>query len=92
MSDASRLVSRLSAKGFVDVSQNPADKRLVNILVSDKGLTVVKAVDSSLTELDELLNGLTEEEATTLVRLLAKVRDSIKVSEEKNIELEQIEA
>ncbi|MEJ8802369.1 MarR family winged helix-turn-helix transcriptional regulator [Pontibacter sp. H249] len=83
MSDASRLVSRLSAKGLVDVTQNPSDKRLVNILVSERGLQILESMDNSLNELDEKLSGLTEEEATTLVALLAKVRASLKESEKK---------
>lgn len=83
MSDASRLVSRLSGKGLVDVSQNSSDKRLVNILISEHGHKIINSIDSSLEQLDEMLKGLTEEEATTLVNLLCKVRDSIKVAEEK---------
>lgn len=83
MSDASRLVSRLSAKGMVEVTQNPSDKRLVNILVSDKGLQVLETIDTQLHELDNMLKGITEEEAATLVSLLAKVRTSLKESEKK---------
>ncbi len=81
MSDASRLVSRLGVKGLVDVKQNPSDKRLVNILISDKGLRLLEAIDASLHELDEKFNGLTEEEASTLVELLFKVRKSIHENE-----------
>ncbi|WP_276495995.1 MarR family winged helix-turn-helix transcriptional regulator [Pontibacter litorisediminis] len=81
MSDASRLVSRLNAKGFVTVAQNATDKRLVNILISEKGLALLAKVDDELYQLDSLMQGLTEEEAATLVELLTKVRDSIASAE-----------
>ncbi|MFD2516025.1 MarR family winged helix-turn-helix transcriptional regulator [Pontibacter locisalis] len=90
MSDASRLVSRLNAKGLVEVSQNKSDKRLVNILISQKGHQIISSIDSSLSELDEMLKSLTEEEATTLVELLYKVRGSIKTVEERILEKEQV--
>lgn len=78
MSDASRLVSRLSAKGLVVVTQNPSDKRLVNILVSEKGQQILDNIAGFLPELDNKLSGITEEEAAVLVDLLAKVRSSLK--------------
>ncbi|WP_299822098.1 MarR family transcriptional regulator [uncultured Pontibacter sp.] len=78
MSDASRLVSRLSAKGLVEVTQNASDKRLVNILVSEKGLQILEVIDGTLEDLDAKLHGITEEEAATLVELLAKLRGSLK--------------
>lgn len=79
MSDASRLVSRLSAKELVTVTQNASDKRLVNILVSDKGFKVLEGIDSSLPDLDEKLFGISEEEATTIAKLLVKLRSSLKL-------------
>ncbi|ARS34920.1 MarR family winged helix-turn-helix transcriptional regulator [Pontibacter actiniarum] len=83
MSDASRLVSRLSAKGLVTVTQNPSDKRLVNILISPEGQQICQEIDQDLPNLDALLQGLTEEEAGTLAELLAKVRESIKTVEDR---------
>lgn len=83
MSDTSRLVSRLNAKGFVDVKQNPHDKRLVNIILSEKGHNLMEAIDPELALLDSLTNGLTEEEATQLSELLNKVRASIKTASKR---------
>ena len=88
MSDASRLVSRLNAKGYVTVTQNPTDKRLVNILISSEGLSILSGIDKELYLLDALLQGLTEEEAATLVELLYKVRESITNTEERMASLE----
>ncbi|GAB3197549.1 DNA-binding MarR family transcriptional regulator [Pontibacter aydingkolensis] len=78
MSDASRLVSRLSAKELVTVTQNPSDRRLVNILVSEKGLQVLESMDGFFPELDQKLHGITEDEAKTLYHLLSKLRNSLK--------------
>lgn len=78
MSDASRLVSRLSAKGLVTVTQNPSDKRLVNILVSEKGLEVLESLDGYFPELDEKLTGISEDEAKTLAIILSKLRASLR--------------
>ncbi|MBC5773444.1 MarR family transcriptional regulator [Pontibacter sp. KCTC 32443] len=83
MSDTSRLVSRLNAKGFVEVKQNPHDKRLVNIILSEKGHRLMEAIDPELPMLDGMLNGLTEEEATMLSDLLSRVRGSIKTASRK---------
>jgi DNA-binding MarR family transcriptional regulator len=80
MSDTSRLVSRLNAKGFVDVKQNPHDKRLVNIIISEKGHRLMEAIEPDLTLLDSMMHDLTEEEAITLSTLLTKVRSSVKTA------------
>ncbi|MEJ8756586.1 MarR family transcriptional regulator [Pontibacter sp. H259] len=83
MSDTSRLVSRLNAKGFVDVKQNPHDKRLVNIIISAKGLRLMEAIEPELNLLDSMMQDLSEEEATTLSELLTKVRSSVKSASRK---------
>lgn len=92
MSDASRLVSRLSAKNLVTVTQNPADKRLVNILISAEGQKMCNLIDQDLPSLDFMLQGISEEEASTLVELLFKVRESIRTVEERAESLEKISA
>lgn len=93
MSDASRLVNRLANKGLVAVSPNTSDKRLVNIVISEKGLETIYNVKEQYQIIDELLTGLSEEEAAQLTKLLYKVRESIqnvydaravKADEEKN--------
>jgi len=83
MSDTSRLVSRLKTKGLVDVDRNPGDKRLVNILISEKGQEVLGMLDYELYKLDNLLQGLTESEAIQLSSLLEKARQSIMSAEER---------
>ncbi len=93
MSDASRLVSRLGGKGLVEVAQNPGDKRLVNILISEEGIKLVDNLKEHLHELDELMYDLTEDEATQLVDLLFKVRDSLNNRRQQQIDAsEEIDA
>ncbi|PRY15702.1 DNA-binding MarR family transcriptional regulator [Pontibacter ummariensis] len=92
MSDASRLVSRLSAKGLVSVTQNPSDKRLVNILITEEGSQIISNIDQDLPHLDAMLQGLTEKEAQTLVELLYKVRESIKTVDERIAANEEVRA
>lgn len=92
MSDASRLVSRLGAKGLVDVKQNPSDKRLVNIVISEEGQKMLQKIDKDLHHLDAILQGITEEEAETLVALLCKVRASLKKESDPVSSTEQIDA
>lgn len=91
MSDTSRLVSRLEAKGLVEVTKNAADKRLVNILISKEGQKVVGAIDHDLYQLDVMMQGLTEEEAKTLIKLLYKVRESLKAAGKKVPATEQVD-
>lgn len=89
MSDTSRLVSRLKAKGLVEVDRNVSDKRLVNIVISAKGRDMLQMIDFDLFKLDNLLQALTEKEATTLAHLLEKVRTSILTAEERLAVLEE---
>lgn len=92
MSDASRLVSRLSAKGLVEVTQNSEDKRLVNILISEGGQKLIGSIDKDLHQLDAMLQCLSEEEAKTLVELLYKVRESLKATDARMAATEQVDA
>lgn len=75
MSDTSRIVERLLKKGLVEKKVCSADKRLVDVSISKKGLTLLDKLDKRNSEIDELLQGLTETEASTLNKLLDKMRD-----------------
>jgi len=73
MSDTSRLVNRLIQKGFAKKKINSADKRLVDVTISNKGITLLESLDKKDDELDDIV-GLSPEEATTLSQLLDKMR------------------
>lgn len=76
MSDTSRIVDRLLIKGLVKKVVCKADKRLVDISISDKGKKLLAKLDVHQNELDGILSNLSEKEAATLNKLLDKIRDS----------------
>ena len=76
MSDTSRIVERLQKKGLVEKKTCPADKRLVDVVISKKGLALLEKLDRKNTELDSIVNALSAEEANTLNGLLDKMRES----------------
>ena len=67
-------VNRLEAQGMVRRDRHPTDRRTTLAAITDKGRQVVGRATASLN--DEVFSalGLTDAEATTLVRLLEKVR------------------
>jgi DNA-binding MarR family transcriptional regulator len=74
MCDASRIVDRLVHKGLLVKDVNTYDKRAVDILISEKGLVLLKKMDKEV-ELSGILSPcLTEEEAIQLNTLLDKAR------------------
>lgn len=75
MSDTSRIVERLLKKGLVEKKVCPADKRLVDVIISKKGAGVLEKLDNKNDALDKILHGLTPEEAASLNLLLDKMRD-----------------
>jgi len=74
MSDASRIVDRLYKKKLVLRTPCPADKRLVDVLISEKGLELLDEIDLMKEQMDFLLNNLNETEAKQLNTLLDKAR------------------
>lgn len=92
MSDASRLVGRLTAKRLVEAGRSTGDKRLVNIVISEEGQKILGAIDKDIYELDKMLQGITEEEAGTLVELLHKVRESLRERAGGTVAAEQTDA
>jgi len=76
MSDTSRIVDRLIVKELVQKNTCERDKRLVDVKITDKGLSLLNCLDSSSDELDRIMGNLTEEEAKQLNILLDKVRES----------------
>ncbi len=76
MSDTSRLTERLLKKGLIEKRNSRADKRLVEINITDKGLQILERLDERNDEMDHIAAALTEEEAIVLNTLLDKVRSS----------------
>lgn len=73
-SDASRIVDRLTLKGWVTKKVSHADRRLVDVNISDDGLNLLQRMDSQMDVLDDTIC-LTDKEADQLSELLDKVRE-----------------
>jgi MarR family transcriptional regulator, 2-MHQ and catechol-resistance regulon repressor len=74
MSDTSRIVDRLLLKNLVEKKISEKDKRLVDVLISQKGLELLAKLDTQNDELDAVLMGISDEEAAEINRLLDKIR------------------
>jgi len=74
MSDTSRLVSRLEKKGLVVKNVSFNDKRFIDVLISEKGLELLKKMEIIENEIDNLFNGLTEQELEQLNQWLDKIK------------------
>lgn len=76
MSNASRLVDKLLAKGLVTRQENKDDRRACDIQITKEGLNVLEEMDVLQQQMDESLKTLTEQEANQLSFLLDKLRGS----------------
>jgi MarR family transcriptional regulator, 2-MHQ and catechol-resistance regulon repressor len=74
MSDTSRIVDRLITKGLVKKGTCKSDRRLVDVMITDKGKKMLERLDNRQDELDNIINNLSEKEAATLSELLDKIR------------------
>ncbi|MBL6448021.1 MarR family transcriptional regulator [Fulvivirga sp. 29W222] len=74
-SDVSRIVDRLTLKGWVSKEICPNDRRLVDVIISDDGLALLKRMDSAVEKLDSQLGNLSEKDAKLLNDLLDKIRE-----------------
>ncbi|MBL7738410.1 MAG: MarR family transcriptional regulator [Chitinophagaceae bacterium] len=75
MSDTSRIVDRLIAKGLVKKVTCKADRRLVDITITDKGKKLLERLDQRQDEMDGIIGNLSAKEATALSELLDKIRE-----------------
>ena len=76
MSNASRLVEKLKKKDLVDRVECPADRRKVNVGITQPGLDLVEQATEAVDKrVRECMKGITESEAVVLNALLDKLRD-----------------
>lgn len=75
MSDTSRIVDKLFTKQLLHRNECPNDRRSVNVIISDKGLELLKSLDYIDDLSKQSLKSLTTEEINTLNTLLDKLRD-----------------
>ena len=76
MSDTSRIVDRLILKGLAQKTISPKDHRLVDVLITERGQSVLKDIDDGPDLVLEVMHNVTESEMEDLSHLLDKVRCS----------------
>lgn len=74
MSDTSRIVDRLISKGVVKKGICKDDRRLVDVMITDKGKKLLERLDARQEEMDNILSNISKKEATLLSDLLDKIR------------------
>ncbi len=74
MSDTSRIVDRLIGKGLVKKGTCKTDRRLVDVMITDKGRKLLERLDERQDELDNIIGNLSKKEAAQLSELLDKIR------------------
>lgn len=74
MSNASRLVDKLQANGYVSRTKNAIDKRAVDVLITDKGLRFIEKMNVQLLDFETNTFDLSQTEIKTLNLLLDKMR------------------
>jgi DNA-binding MarR family transcriptional regulator len=74
MSDTSRIVDRLIIKGLVQKNMSKADKRLVDVIITEEGRKLLGKLDLDNDQMDGIVTGLSEAEMNSLNNLLDKIR------------------
>ncbi|HEY0354646.1 MAG TPA: MarR family transcriptional regulator [Flavisolibacter sp.] len=74
MSDTSRIVDRLVIKGLVKKTTCAKDKRLVDVIITDKGQRLLRKIDAEADHISEIMSRLSEKDAEMLSLLLDKLR------------------
>jgi len=70
--NATRLMDKLCSKKLIDRIPCPGDRRVVHIVITDKGKELLEDISDNFN--DEILKNITENEATQLSDLLDKLR------------------
>jgi DNA-binding MarR family transcriptional regulator len=74
MSDASRIVERLIQKKLVERKTCKSDRRLVDVVITQKGLDLIEQTSSVIAAQEKIFHALTKTEAQDLNTLLDKLR------------------
>jgi len=86
MSDTSRIVDRLVKKGMVKKTVCREDRRLVDVLLTDKGKKLLQTMDGLNEEMDAIFKYLSDDEARQFNYLLDKIRTTDSIEEDKTDE------
>jgi len=76
MSDTSRIVDRLIKKGLVKKNICKSDRRLVDVIITEKGKKLLDKIDTTSDAMDAVFKNLSAIDAKSLNQLLDKLRNS----------------
>jgi len=74
MSNTARLVEKLRAKGYLNRTVNPTNKREVSISITETGLDFIKSIEKEVDEITMSCIYLNSEDSEALSDLLDKLR------------------
>ncbi len=74
-SNASRLIDKLKAKELVERCECSKDRRAVDVMITDKGLALLKELDKEISNMQKTINPLEESEMEVINEILDKLRD-----------------
>ena len=74
-SDVSRIVDKLYGLHYLDRNECPNDRRQKEIIITDKGLSMLSKIDDCEKQIDTFLKNLSDSEVKKLNELLDKIRD-----------------
>ena len=74
MSDTSRIVDRLVLKGYVSKKTSKADKRLVEVQISEKGKRLLAKLDQKNLQMDNIIGPISDKDMKALNKILDKMR------------------
>ncbi|WP_186394637.1 MULTISPECIES: MarR family winged helix-turn-helix transcriptional regulator [unclassified Stappia] len=89
-----KMVTRLSAQGFLRRAASETDGRLARVFLTDEGRALVETVDRSWKRLErEALAGLDEKDRKKLRKLLRQVEKNLgsRTVEEVDLELDEVD-
>ncbi len=76
MSDTSRIVDRLIVKALATKRVCPSDRRMVDVIITEKGRKLLEKLDERSNEMESVMAELSDADLKTLNRLLDKMRKS----------------
>ncbi len=72
--NTTRLMDKLCDKKLIERIRNEKDKRIVEVKITQKGMSLLEVIDIDFDKELVFVNNLTEEESETLSYLLDKIR------------------
>ena len=72
--NTTRLVDKLIKKGFVERERSEKDRRVVFVMITDKGKELLKTIDDNPGTYLEFMDKMTDEEAKLVSEILERIR------------------